>query len=96
MGTEWSPKRYARQAGVEAIKTLIAIMRDSEQETPDVIRACNAILDRGYGKPSENVKVSGSVGHYVIAAPAPAENEIEWRRQHFLKPPEPKADDSGK
>jgi hypothetical protein len=49
-------KEIAQPYGPEAIATLAEIMRHSESE-PARVAAANALLDRGYGKPSQTVAV---------------------------------------
>jgi hypothetical protein len=47
-----SIREIARQYTDEAILTLAEVMRDEEQPAPARVSAANALLDRGYGKPS--------------------------------------------
>lgn len=47
-----SVRDVARQYTEEAILTLAEVMRDKEQPAPARVSAANALLDRGYGKPS--------------------------------------------
>lgn len=47
-----SIKEVARQYTDEAIRTLAEVMADKEQPAPARVSAANALLDRGYGKPS--------------------------------------------
>src|SRR5689334_14812184 len=42
--------RLAREAGPEAIRKLIELMRTSKDERVVAV-ACNSLIDRGYGKP---------------------------------------------
>src|SRR5690242_15376580 len=44
--------RLAREAGPEAIRKLIELMRTSKDERVVAV-ACNSLLDRGYGKPRD-------------------------------------------
>jgi hypothetical protein len=44
-------KELAREYTAEALEALVAVLRDGESEQAR-IQAANAILDRGYGKPS--------------------------------------------
>lgn len=51
----------AQLHGLEALKTLIHLMRNAEEDS--VRRACaNDILDRGFGKPRQQVEASGPDG----------------------------------
>lgn len=54
----------ARSYAVEAIDTLVAIMRHSP-ETRDQLSAAQALLDRGYGKPMQAVEHSGPEGSAI-------------------------------
>lgn len=45
-------KELARQYTSEALEALVAVVREGESEAARV-SAANAILDRGYGKPSQ-------------------------------------------
>lgn len=47
-----SIRDIAREYTSEAILTLAEVMRDEEQPAPARVSAANALLDRGYGKPS--------------------------------------------
>ena len=48
--------RDAAQAYTEdALRTLVEVMNDREQPGPARVGAANAILDRGYGKPKQEV-----------------------------------------
>jgi phage terminase small subunit len=49
-----------------ALKTLADIAKDGESESARV-SASVAILDRAYGKPSQSVQHSGSVGTYDLS-----------------------------
>lgn len=47
--------KLARDEGINSLRTLIEL-RDSETTPPAVRESCaNSILDRGFGKPSQNV-----------------------------------------
>lgn len=45
-------REVAREYTQDAILTLAEIMQDTEQPAPARVSAANALLDRGYGKPS--------------------------------------------
>jgi hypothetical protein len=49
----------AREYTAEAVETLRDIMRDKEAAPAARSYAANAILDRGYGKPSQTVNMTG-------------------------------------
>jgi hypothetical protein len=52
----------ARELTQDAIDTLAAIMRDPRVPAAARIFAAQCLLDRGHGRPSQSVEVSGSVG----------------------------------
>ena len=58
---EADAKALARECAPEAIATLKEIMRDAEAPLPARIGAATAILDRGCGKPRQNVDLYGTV-----------------------------------
>lgn len=43
----------ARKYTTQAIATLVEVMGDDKQPAPARVSAANALLDRGYGKPSQ-------------------------------------------
>ena len=50
-------RELAREKSVEAINTLVAIMRDEAQDARARVAAANAILDRGWGKPAQAIEL---------------------------------------
>jgi hypothetical protein len=57
----------ARQHSASAIATLSKIMEDCTAPPAARVAAANSILDRGFGKPAQAVKVSGDDGGAPIA-----------------------------
>ena len=57
-----SPREAARQFTDDALKTLAAICNEGQSEAARVSAAC-ALLDRGYGKPTQQVE-TGSPGEF--------------------------------
>lgn len=51
-------KDLARSHTETAIATLVDVMTTEDQPAAARVAAANAILDRGYGKPSQDVKVT--------------------------------------
>jgi hypothetical protein len=47
-----SLRDIAREYTADAIGTLVSIMADESEPAPARVSAANALLDRGYGKPS--------------------------------------------
>lgn len=52
-------KELAQAACPKAIRKLIALLDSSDEKT--VIAAANALLDRGIGKPTQQVQASGDI-----------------------------------
>jgi HEAT repeat protein len=50
----------ARQYAPEALSTLADIMRDSKSPPAARVAAASAVLDRGYGKPSQYIETNPS------------------------------------
>lgn len=59
-------KKYARQYGIEALNKLLELMRTGTDERTQS-SAAQAILDRGFGKPSQEMEISGKEGGPLIA-----------------------------
>lgn len=55
----------ARQASPQAIARLVEWMASDDPSAS--VRACQAILDRAYGKPAQSVEHSGRVTHDVAS-----------------------------
>jgi hypothetical protein len=55
-------KKLAQAHTVSAIKTLAAILNDGDVDPRARVAAANALLDRGHGKPTQAIDVSGSLG----------------------------------
>ena len=53
-------QRLAREHTVRALNRLVAII-DSENEKA-AVAACNAVLDRGWGKPTQQVQLQDEAG----------------------------------
>lgn len=50
----------AQACTVEAIETLAQIMRDESKPTAARVSAATALLDRGYGKPTQALSLAGN------------------------------------
>jgi hypothetical protein len=49
-------------------------MTDAEAAPAARVSAANALLDRGYGKPSQHITGEGNLQRFVIYAPRPVRN----------------------
>ena len=65
----------ARDYSAEAIETLARIMRNPKTPAPARISAACALLDRGYGKPSQAIDGTTNVHYFVSDKPM---TEEEW------------------
>lgn len=54
-------RELARQQTARAIEVLAAIMEDEDVDPRARVAACNALLDRGHGKPTQAVDLSGTL-----------------------------------
>jgi len=55
---ELSVREVAQQYSIEALETLVHVMRTGKPG--DRITAANAVLDRAYGRPTQSVEMSSS------------------------------------
>lgn len=58
-------RAMAQEFGPEALETLVAVMRGSENDNAR-ISATKEILDRAYGKSPQGIEVSGSGGAALV------------------------------
>jgi hypothetical protein len=56
-------RKLARAQGENAIETLTKIMNDTEAAHSSRIMAASLLLDRGYGRVSQSVELTGTVTH---------------------------------
>jgi hypothetical protein len=56
-------RTLAAPYGPDAVKTLASLMCDEAQPPEVRLKACAALLDRGYGKPVEYKEVTGHPGN---------------------------------
>ena len=52
-------RELAKQHTPEAIETLVEIMKDTDATKAARVAAANALLDRGWGKPEQQVNIDG-------------------------------------
>jgi len=55
-------KELAREYGEAAVARLAQLMKSKNERV--AVAACQVLLDRGYGKPQQQVAMSGSIGTY--------------------------------
>jgi hypothetical protein len=68
----------ARVHTAEALEALVNALRSPKERVPAAI----ALLDRGWGKPTQTVEGNVEVRNYVLRAPSPTESTDEWLRLH--------------
>ena len=87
-------QELARQHTTQAIQTLVGICTNKEAPPAARVAAANAILDRGYGKPSQHIS-GDATQNFVIRAPLVATDMEEWqerRKQHMNQLAKPGAE----
>lgn len=57
--------QLAREYTEEALSALVSVMRDEEAPAAAIVSAVNAILDRGWGKPTQGVELTGKDGEDI-------------------------------
>jgi hypothetical protein len=62
-------KAIAREYTQDAIGTAVAIMRNPEARDSDRLKAAEILLDRGHGKPRQELEHSGPDGTDLIPPP---------------------------
>ena len=77
-------QELARQHTAEAVQTLTSIMCDKEAAPAARVAAANAILDRGYGKPLQQISAEVAT-RYVAELTSVIEDPDEWVRQSAPK-----------
>ena len=68
-------RALAREHGPEALRRLVELM--SSHNEPVAVRACEALLDRAYGKPPQALEVLGAVAHLDL---------LRWRGRRAVGP----------
>ena len=70
----------AQQQGAEAIQRLVELMRSKDERVS--LAACNALLDRGFGKPLQTAELSGVASPVGFVLTAPWWKEVVEARGH--------------
>jgi hypothetical protein len=58
---------------------MVSIMTSSKAASAAKVSAANALLDRGYGKPSQHIRGESGPA-FVVRIPAPCATAEEWQR----------------
>ncbi len=74
----------AKSAGPDAIERLKYWMRQDDARAS--VAACNALLDRGFGKPNQTIAATITDERMVVEAPQPAESAVDWQQSYSGKP----------
>lgn len=56
----------AREHTKAALKALVSITKDDKAPHSARVQAATTLLERGYGKPQQDIKVKGSIEQHVI------------------------------
>jgi len=75
-------KALARVHTESAINVLASIMNCLTAPESSRVTAAQALLDRGWGKPTQAVEISGELASKVIRAPAIAKSPESWADLH--------------
>lgn len=59
-------KRLAQQHTKTAMKALVTVLKDDKAPHSAKVSAATAVLERGWGKPQQNVNLSGSFEQKVV------------------------------
>jgi hypothetical protein len=62
-------KAMFKAATPEAAEYLIGLIRNAKSRPADRIRACEIIFDRGYGKPAQEVQITGDRTFNIVFDP---------------------------
>ncbi|MGP0089639.1 MAG: hypothetical protein ACLPKB_06725 [Xanthobacteraceae bacterium] len=58
----------AAKHGFKLVEALAKLALDKNTPPASIVSAANAVLDRGFGKPAQEVRHSGAVGNYNLEA----------------------------
>jgi len=72
----------AQEHSVDAIRTLASIMNNAKAPAAARIAAASALLDRGYGKPSQAINANTNVHYFVSDKPM---SDEEWAEKHVTE-----------
>lgn len=75
-------KALARVHTKSALKVLAAVMNTLDAPHAARVAAAIALLNRGWGQPSQAIELSGEVVSKVIRAPAVVSVTDDWANQH--------------
>lgn len=73
-------RQLAQQHAPEAIQKLVDHMRSKDERVS--ISACNALLDRAYGKPVQTAELNGPAAPLAFALTAPWWRDVMEARGH--------------
>ena len=75
-------KKVTARLTFSAIETLVSIMCNEKSPAAARTAAAQAILDRGYGKPSQDIKIEEERQMFVISGNPLCEEE--WERRYCV------------
>lgn len=75
-------RSLARSHTESALRVLSHIMNEPDAPHSARVAAATALLDRGWGKPSQAIELSGEVTNKVVRAPAISPDAKAWAIEH--------------
>jgi len=75
-------KKVTARLTFSAIETLVSIMCNEKSPAAARTAAAQAILDRGYGKPSQDIKIEEERQMFIISGDPLCEEE--WERRYCI------------
>ena len=75
-------KKGSARLTFSAIETLVSIMCNEKSPAAARTAAAQAILDRGYGKPSQDIKIEEERQMFIISGDPLCEEE--WERRYCI------------
>ena len=92
-GKKGDIERHCREIGPRVLAKLESIaLSDSKRRLPTVVRACEMLLDRGYGKPRETVDTGVTI---VWDIGVNGRKAIKVKPEELPKPPKQLIDNQG-
>lgn len=79
-------KSLARSHTESALNVLSGIMNETSAPAAARVAAAQCLLDRGWGKATQAIEVTGELTSKVIRAPALAPTPGQWASDHVPKP----------
>src|SRR5947209_6183894 len=82
---DFEMRALARSYGPQAIEALVSIALNPEAKDTDRIYASNSLLDRGYGKPVQQIEAEVGVRPQIVVLP-PALSPAQFEEAYSSSP----------